>query len=318
MSKAIQTANNLDKWATLLSNYFVPVEANGSTADDELRLGETRFFHASIYGRQWGATTLAQLAMETHEVARTCAVGDDAVPCVKLNIQGTGRGIIMQDGKEAVLEAGEFALVDSSRPYSVLYDGDSSSQVLQFPRHLLHVPNDAVEELSVVPFSKDNPLTKAVTNFATQCSQALLKLPEPVSRRLTGNLIDLIGTVIASELYTSDSTLAIDKTRRREAVVAFIENNLGDADLDPQSIAAVNYMSVRALHQLFEGTGDTVASTVRSLRLERCRLDLETPAQAPTSITAIATRWGFVDSAHFSRAFRRAYGTTPSKWRALK
>src|SRR5699024_8060544 len=153
----IQTANNLDKWATLLSNYFVPVEANGSTADDELRLGETRFFHASIYGRQWGATTLAQLAMETHAVARTCAVGDDAVPCVKLNIQGAGRGIIMQDGKEAVLEAGCFEQVDSGRLYSVVYDGNSGLAVVPLPRHLLHVPMDAVEEHSLVPFSKVNP-----------------------------------------------------------------------------------------------------------------------------------------------------------------
>lgn len=318
MAKAIQTASDLDNWATLLSTYFVPVEASGGIPDDELRLGQTKFFHASIYGQRWGATTLAQLAMETHEVTRTSTGLDGELPCVKLNIQGTGRGIIMQDGKEAVLEAGEFALLDSGRPYSVLYDGESSSQVLQFPRHLLRLPDDAVEELSVMPFSKDNPLTKAVTNFATECSQALLKLPEPVSRRLTGNLIDLIGTVIASELYTADSILATDKKRRREAVVGFIEEHLGDAGLDPQTIAAANFMSVRALHQLFEGTGDTVASTVRSLRLERCRLDLENPAQATTSISSIATRWGFVDSAHFSRAFRRAYGTTPSKWRAAK
>src|SRR5699024_1227085 len=108
------------------------------------------------------------------------------------------------------------------------------------------------------------------------------------------------------------------KKRRREAVVAFIEEHLGDADLDPQTIAAANFMSVRALHQLFEVTGDTVASTVRSLRLEQCRRDLENPAPATASISSIATRWGFVDSAHVSRAFRRAYGTTPSKWRAAK
>lgn len=127
-----------------------------------------------------------------------------------------------------------------------------------------------------------------------------MKLPEPVSRRLNGNLIDLIGTVIASELYTADSIMVTDKKCRREAVVAFIEENLGDADLDPQTIAAANFMSVRAWHQLFEGIGDTVASTVRSLLLERCRLDLENPAQATTSISSIATRWGFATPLTFA------------------
>lgn len=318
VSKAIQTVSSLDNWATLLTNYFVPVEATDGSPVERLH-GKSRFFHASIYGHRWGATTLAQLAMETHEVSRNSGVTDDEVPTVKLNIQGTGRGIIMQDGKEAVLEAGEFAFLDSSRPYSVLYDGESTSQVLQFPRHLLHLPDEALEGLSVMAFSNDNPLTQAVTNFATECSQALLTLPDPVSRRLAGNLVDLLGTVIASELYTTaDSVAAAEKKRQREVVVAFIEDHLDNADLSPQRIAAANFMSVRTLHQLFEGTGDTVASTVRSLRLERCRLDLENPARASTSISAIATRWGFVDSAHFSRAFRRAYGTTPSQWRAVK
>lgn len=320
VSKAIHTASNLDKWASLLTNYFVPVEANeGGSPEEQIQLGTSRLFQASIYGQRWGATTLAQLAMKTHEVSRKSAVLDDELMCLKLNIQGTGRGIIMQDGKEAVLQPGEFAFLDSSRPYSVLYDGESTSQVLQFPRHLLHLPDDGVQDLSVVPFSKDNPLTKAVTSFATECSQALLTLPEPVSRRLTGNLVDLLGTVIASELYTNaDSLLAADKKRRREVVIAFIEDNLDNSELSPQTIAAANFMSVRALHQLFEGTGATVATTVRSLRLERCRIELENPAEATTSISAIAARWGFFDSAHFSRAFRRTYGTTPSKWRAVQ
>lgn len=318
VSKSIQTADDLENWAALLSNYFVPVQANGGSSDEQIRLGATKFFHGSIYGQRWGATTLAQLAMETHEVSRKSALLDDELRCVKLNIQATGRGIIMQDGKEAILEAGEFAFLDSSRPYSVLYDGESTSQVLQFPRHLLHLPDDSVRDLSVIPFSKANPLTKAVTSFAQECSQALLTLPEPVSRRLTGNLVDLLGTVIASELYTNaGSVLATEEKHRREAIVAFMQDNLETADLSPQSIASANYMSVRVLHQLFEGTGETVSSTVRALRLERCRLELENPAQAATPISAIAARWGFLDSAHFSRAFRRAYGTTPSKWRAV-
>lgn len=319
MSKTIRTASNLDNWAALLSDYFVPVEANDGTPAEQLRVGQSRFFHASIYGQRWGATTLAQLAMESHEISRNGGVDPDELRCVKLNVQCSGRGIVMQDGKEAILEAGEFAFLDSSRPYSVLYDGESTSQVLQFPRHLLHLPDKAVEDLSVISFSRQNPLTKAVTSFATECSQALLTLPQPVSRRLAGNLVDLLGTVIASELYSNaDTSLTSDKKRQREVVVDYIQDNLDDLDLSPQTIAAANYISVRTLHQLFEGTGDTVASTVRSLRLERCRMELENPAQLTTSISAIATRWGFADSAHFSRAFRRAYGTTPSKWREVK
>ena len=206
----------------------------------------------------------------------------------------------MQDGKEAILEAGDLhSLTQVAR--TVCFMTVKALQVLQF-RHLLHLPDKAVEDLSVISFSRQNPLTKAVTSFATECSQALLTLPQPVSRRLAGNLVDLLGTVIASELYSNaDTSLTSDRKRQREVVVDYIQDNLDDLDLSPQTIAAANYISVRTLHQLFEGTGDTVASTVRSLRLERCRMELENPAQSTTSISAIATRWGFADSAHFSR-----------------
>lgn len=225
----------------------------------------------------------------------------------------------MQDGREAVLEAGEFAFLDASRPYSVLYEGESVSQVLQFPSHLLNLHEDSIRELSVVPFTNVNPLAKPLARLAQESSQALLTLPELISRRLAGNLVDFLSTVIASELYTGPvSPLEAEKVRRREAIITFIRDNLEIQNLSPQVIASANYMSVRALHQLFEGTGNTVSSTVLALRLERCREDLETQAQASTPISAIAARWGFSDSAHFSRAFRQAYGTSPSKWRAVR
>lgn len=223
----------------------------------------------------------------------------------------------MQDGKEAVLEAGEFAFFDSSRPYTVLYDDESTSQVILFPRQLLHLPQKSVRELSVRPFQQDNPLSQAVGAFAQECSRALLNLQEPVSRRLTGNLVDLLGTVIANELYTDErSSIALEKQRRRELIATFIQDNLESSELGPQTIAAAHFMSVRSLHQLFEETGETVSSIIRALRLERCRRQLEDPTQDTTPISAIAAQWGFADSPHFSRAFRQAYGTSPSKWRA--
>ncbi|HEX6452329.1 MAG TPA: AraC family transcriptional regulator [Trebonia sp.] len=32
-------------------------------------------------------------------------------------------------------------------------------------------------------------------------------------------------------------------------------------------------------------------------------------------MAAIARRWGFADSTHFSRRFRQAYGMSPREWR---
>jgi AraC-like DNA-binding protein len=55
---------------------------------------------------------------------------------------------------------------------------------------------------------------------------------------------------------------------------------------------------------------------VRKLRLARCAADLRSAASDGTGITDIAFRWGFNDSAHFSKAFRAEFGQSPRDYRA--
>jgi AraC-like DNA-binding protein len=50
---------------------------------------------------------------------------------------------------------------------------------------------------------------------------------------------------------------------------------------------------------------------VQTRRLARAHADLADPSKAPRKIYEVAYRWGFVSEAHFSRAFRRAFGVTP-------
>ncbi|HEU5023418.1 MAG TPA: AraC family transcriptional regulator [Spirillospora sp.] len=90
---------------------------------------------------------------------------------------------------------------------------------------------------------------------------------------------------------------------------------LGDADLTPSTIAAAHHISLRYLHRLFQQDGHTVAGWIRARRLERCHRDLADPGLAARPINAIAARWGFRSSAHFSQAFRSAYGLSPRQFR---
>jgi AraC-like DNA-binding protein len=96
---------------------------------------------------------------------------------------------------------------------------------------------------------------------------------------------------------------------------AFIRANLGDPDLTPGAIAAAHHISLRYLNKLFQAEGRTVAGWIRERRLERCRRDLAEPRLDDRTIKAIAARWGFTNSAHFSQAFRSAYGLSPREFR---
>jgi AraC-like DNA-binding protein len=98
-------------------------------------------------------------------------------------------------------------------------------------------------------------------------------------------------------------------------VHGFIEARLGDPGLSPGTIAAAHSISPRYLYKLFETQGTGVAAWIRRRRLERCRRDLLDPALADRPVSAIAARWGLTNAAHFSRAFRAAYGAAPSEYR---
>jgi AraC-like DNA-binding protein len=74
-------------------------------------------------------------------------------------------------------------------------------------------------------------------------------------------------------------------------------------------------MTLRHLHMVFAETGGTLGAHIRDRRLARIRRDLADPRLARRSITEIAFRWGFNDAAHASRAFSRAYGMSPSRFR---
>ncbi|MFA9462213.1 helix-turn-helix domain-containing protein [Thiohalorhabdus sp. Cl-TMA] len=50
-------------------------------------------------------------------------------------------------------------------------------------------------------------------------------------------------------------------------------------------------------------------------RIEQCRRAPAYPAQAGVSISDIASRWGFLDMSHLSRASKRAVGAPPRRYR---
>jgi len=100
---------------------------------------------------------------------------------------------------------------------------------------------------------------------------------------------------------------------RIERVIRHIWDHL-DQPLDLPALADVAALSPFHFHRVYRGfTGETVADTIRRLRLHRGAGDL---VQGSAPIAAVAKRAGYGSVAAFSRAFRDGYGTTPAAYRA--
>ncbi len=100
--------------------------------------------------------------------------------------------------------------------------------------------------------------------------------------------------------------------RRFTRVTEYIYANL-DADLDLDRLAEVAALSPWHWHRIWHAVyGETVAATVRRLRLQRAATDL---ARSERPLDEIWRRAGYGSQAAFSRAFKDSYGLAPAEYR---
>ncbi|WP_051768249.1 helix-turn-helix domain-containing protein [Sphingobium sp. DC-2] len=209
------------------------------------------------------------------------------------------------------LSAGDLTLLDSER-YFTLETSTGSSQMLgyiPFAEVMHGIPSAALP--SPRRMESDDALAALAAPLMASLAQQMDRLDGEGGRCARQLLVELTRGLINRQRQRPVLVEPIPDPRVRH----FIDAHLADPDLNPANIASGCNISVRRLHRIFSTTPWSACSWIRKERLERCRRDLTDPALSDLSVTQIAFRWGFNDAAHFSRAFRSAYGESPSEAR---
>ncbi|WP_239139323.1 helix-turn-helix domain-containing protein [Sphaerisporangium krabiense] len=228
-----------------------------------------------------------------------------------------GSTSLSHNGRQVDLFPGDMTLIDSSRPYDGWHEAGAGRYLtVQFPRELLPAPRAAADRLVGGRLRGQAGMGALVFTFATRAAGELDRYSPADTARVTTTLLDLLGGLISHELEAGD-VLPAESHRRvlLQRIQAYIVRHLGDRDLTPAAIAQAHHISTRTLHRLFEGHGQGVAAWIRALRLEHCRRDLVTSVHDGRPVHAVAARWGFHAPAHFTRAFRGAFGVSPLEFR---
>ncbi|WP_193096353.1 helix-turn-helix domain-containing protein [Brevibacterium sp. FME17] len=313
------TASDFDGWKSLVSDSFVPLDT-----EPQRRGG----FRGAISARDYDSVVMSYISANPHAVLRTPSLisadtgtgagtggqGAGRSSYYKVSLQLKGHGLLVQDGREVSLAPGSLAIYDTSRPYTLSFDCDFSSYVMMFPQSRVNLPAETVRQLTATSIGAEHQLGVAATQLITQAGAMLPTLSRSVGIRLAGNVVDLLATVMADELSATEAPG--ERQRLWSQITTYIKDHLADPQLTPSTIAAAHFMSVRALHQIFEGSGETVSSEIRRLRIDRCREGLADPLQAQVPVAAIGARWGLSDPAHFSRLFRNVVGSPPAQYRS--
>jgi AraC-like DNA-binding protein len=283
-----------------------------------LRIDADRDLRAEILTGPVGTVHVTKVRappMTAFRSARLIRVSDPEL--FKIDVQVRGHTVFAQGDREAALAPGDFTLMDLSRPCR-LADLEEEHEVLavKFPHAALGLRHNELARLTAVPISGRDGLGASISSLARHMARQVEDYGPTEGARLAAALMDLLIVALAERL---DRLPAVAPATRRRALLAsvqsYVDQQLGDPELSPSAVAAAHHISLRQLYRVFDSQPMGVAGWIRQRRLERCRRDMLDPAFAHWPVSAIAARWGLMDAAHFSRAFRAAYGLAPAEYR---
>lgn len=297
---------DFDGFEEAVSSSFVPLR---------VFTAQRKRFRGGLRTTEAEGLAFSEVIADAHEVHRSAElISQGGNGYFKLSLMLSGTSLLVQDGREAVLDAGDIAIYDTGRPYTLEFGEEFRNLVVMLPKHVLDLPEELVAEITATHLPRHTPLGTIVSQTFPHLPHAILGSPAITRHQLARTTAELVSALLTTTLGSD----RIEKDPRHvmvRRVREYIADHLQDPDLGPASIAAAHFLSTRRLHGLFQGEATTIAALIREQRLERCRVDLLNPALADLPVSAIATRWGFTDAAHFSRSFRARYGASPRELR---
>lgn len=239
---------------------------------------------------------------------------DDDQSCFLVS-QRSGFSQITQNGTSIQLAPGDLLLMDSVGSCEITPFGLIEHASLSLPRH------------EVDQVLRHNKFGKVSASCSSGKMLRLLMdqlCREPESGHDDGAEGEALRTafisLLAPALADPDKPVTGDALHGhalRAHVQKLIDDSLSQPNLTPISLATRLDISVRHLYRLFEEQGDSVCRYIQRSRLKRSADDLSNPFLRSESITSIAYKWGFTDSAHFSRAFKKQFELSPKDYRAM-
>jgi AraC-like DNA-binding protein len=308
-SDDLPAEDRFDAWRERMNSTHAPLRLESDHAGD---------FHAHQRLISLGAVSMWPARFEQLVFRRTPQLIRQSDPEVyHLSLLRGGAAKVSWGSQGNAYRAGDFHLNDSSRPYEIWTgQGWISSIGVEIPKALLPMPQRTVDRAVGRHFSNRAGPGVLLSQFLTQLAADTDPYGPSDAPRLATVLVDLVAATVAHAVEAEDEQLPETRTRVLTLhVKEFVRQHLHDPQLAPSQLAAQYHISLGYLHRLFRGEGETVASYIRRKRLEGAHHDLTDPAFMATPVYVVAARWGFPRAAEFTRAFRSAYGVSPSEHR---
>lgn len=305
---AVEPKDRLEYWTDVVCSTYVELECEAAASEG---------FVGTIDSHPLPGLDISVVRSKSQRVTRTPVLIAQAVhDYTILNLQISGRGIITQDGRQAILTPGDFAIYDTTRPYILEFENDFEEIVLKLKGEQLRSLLSRTEALTAIAISGRSGVGKLMRELVRGLKQEADSLPGATAAAVVNGVINVLAGGLQSlplSQQADPSTLSAYHIARIKQCIDLRKQN---SALRIEMIAAELGMSVSHLHRLFSSEPLSPAQYLWSCRLDACSKDLHDARWNKLAVSDIAFRWGFNDAAHFSRVFKDRYGCSPRAWRA--
>jgi AraC-like DNA-binding protein len=304
---SVEPAQRLAYWVDSICKVYVQLECDALARDG---------FHGEIRDHHLPGLGLSVVRSRAQHVMRTpLEISRATDDWFIVSIQTQGRGRVSQDGRDAQLAPGDFAIYDTTRPYVLHFDDDFEQIVLKLRGEQLRGAVRDTEKLTATTVSGQAGAGHLMIQMIRTLRDEVDTLQPASAAAVAASVVNILVAGLQSLPAcrgVEPSALAAYHVMR---IRRLIDERLRDPALSVAGVAAALGMSVGHLHRLFRDEPMSPAQYLWHRRLEACGRDLLDPRRAKASVAEIAFGWGFNDAAHFSRAFRERYGCSPRQWR---
>lgn len=303
----IERSKRYAAWQGAICDVYVHVDVASDDRSD---------YEGFIREAHFGAVTVTDVLLsEQHISRRSRHIAKLDKDCYYVEFVQHGRVNVLQAGQTLLTNAGTGAIFSASEAYDLECIGKVRSLYLEIPRKEFseRFRRDRIPLAQTM--GTDHGLGRIAAEFCTMLASEGAGLEAQVRARLGDEMMDVLA--LALEMGDKDD-LSEDRTIQRvrlRAVKAWIEEHLTDPDLSLEKIAKNNGISLRYLHYLFRLTDMSASEWIWDRRLQRCYDVLRRPELQALSVTEVAYQLGFNSPSHFSTAFRRKFGVSPSDLR---
>lgn len=275
-----------------------------------LHASEPHAFQGRLAAHTVSGFDLITIEADPHTAQRTAdlvAQGSDRF--YKFSFVHSGQLSISQDNRTAKLGAGDMAFYDTNAPYTVLFGDWTVMTVLLLPSDMFDIPTRVMQSLTATTLHSTGGAAAMMGTMVSQMTRQVESLTSLSGRHLFNTTTSLLAALVEEVAPPANQD---SHEHLLNAILDYLDENIGQADLSPTQVADAHFISVRHLHAIFRKHGTTVSTVIRSKRLNRCYDDLVNPLMNGHSVTSIGLRHGFSEAAHFSRTFSQHFGMPPS------